>query len=142
MARAKFRSHTDELDAIAVRNGGVLRPEDVVSFAADPGTHLHRRFQWDDSEAARLYRLEQARGVIRAHVTMVRSGDDEVPVRAWVALTPDRGVDSYRRTSDVLAAEDWRRQMLADAKSELVAFKRKYTLLRELAAVFAAIDGL
>ena len=60
-----------ELETIRRNAGGVLRPEDVVSFAADPDTELHSRFEWDDTEAAQQYRLWQARQLIRVTVTVL-----------------------------------------------------------------------
>lgn len=54
------------LAEIAAAHGGVLTPEDTVAAAADPAHILHPRFEWDDTEAAHRYRLDQARALIRA----------------------------------------------------------------------------
>jgi hypothetical protein len=48
------------------RPGHGIDPEDVVDVAKDPSHPLHDAFEWDDTEAARQYRLEQARYLIRA----------------------------------------------------------------------------
>jgi hypothetical protein len=53
-----------ELQAIADRHDGKLPASAVVDFARDPSTALHARFDWDDSEAAEKWRLEQARTII------------------------------------------------------------------------------
>jgi len=55
-----------ELDRIKQRNDGVVEPETVVAEAADPESPLHAGFVWDDTEAARLHRLQQARSLIRS----------------------------------------------------------------------------
>ena len=59
------------LKGIQKRNGGVLRPENVVETARPPGSALHSFFTWDDSEAAEKWRLEEARTLIRT-VTIVQ----------------------------------------------------------------------
>lgn len=54
-----------ELEAIE-NERGQLAPEDVVVKASDPKHPLHDYFEWDDSEAAKQYRLDQARTLIRS----------------------------------------------------------------------------
>jgi len=44
---------------------GILRPADVVEAALNPKSPLHGCFEWDDDKAAKQYRLEQARKLIR-----------------------------------------------------------------------------
>jgi hypothetical protein len=39
----------------------------LVGMAKDETHPLHGAFVWDDAEAARLYRLDQARRLINAH---------------------------------------------------------------------------
>lgn len=56
----------EELNRIAARNGGVIEPEKVVERARNPRSPLHSQFQWDDTEAAQQWRLEQARRLIRS----------------------------------------------------------------------------
>jgi flagellar basal body rod protein FlgC len=54
------------LDAIAARNGGVLRVEDIVADAEAITSELHGEFNWDDVTAAYAHRLEQARALVRS----------------------------------------------------------------------------
>ena len=130
----------EELDHIADANGGVLQPEKVVAFAQNPDTALHDQFEWSDSEAARKYRLDQAREVIRLRVTIIPHKEETI--RAYVSLTTDRGVPGggYRKTLDVISDEQRFKQMLADARGELQSFRRKYAILQELAPVFTAME--
>ena len=46
-----------ELIRLAEEHNGYLSPDTVVEAAADPGSVLHDRFTWDDTEAARRFRL-------------------------------------------------------------------------------------
>lgn len=131
-----------ELQRIAIAHGGLLQPQTVVDEARDPKSPLHDSFQWDDGEAAHQWRLQQARQLIRVVVKYEPVGDKNMPVRVFVSLTPDRkeGGDGYRLATSVLSDADMRRQMLADARGEMLRFKSKYARLQELAEVFDAMD--
>lgn len=132
----------NELSAIQAEAGdGMLRPEEVVAWAeAHPKSALHGQFEWDDTEAGRQYRLSQARGVIRIHVTILDHVKPE-PTRVWVSLTPDRNKGGgYRAIGDVLSDDDLRKQMLADAYRVMNTFIAKYGNLKELAGVVAAME--
>lgn len=55
-----------ELERIATKNRGRLTPEDVIASAKAKTSPLHGCFTWNDSEAAKLQRLHEAREVIRS----------------------------------------------------------------------------
>lgn len=130
----------EELIRIAKKNGGILKPEHVVESARDPASPLHRYFIWSDTEAARLWRLEQARRLIRAAVTVVHPLQPQ-PVRLFVSIPSDRHPDGgYRFIHDVMKNHDWRRQLLRQAMRDLIAFKRRYETLRELTRLMGVID--
>lgn len=126
-----------ELEKIRAQHKGMLRPSDVVSFAKNPKTALHARFQWDDTKAAEQYRLEQARDIIRAIVTILPNTNQ--PVRAYVALQEDRGEGSYRATLSVLSDKELRQQLLKEARIDMLGFQKKYSILEELSQVFEAM---
>lgn len=134
-----------ELEAIRRANGGVLREEDVVEFAKDPATALHSRFQWDDGEAARQYRLHQARNVIvRCRVAVV--GDAEAtPIRAYVSLRSERTVEGggYRTIGDVMGHAERREELLRQCLAEYEALGRKYRILEaEIAPIYRAVEAV
>ena len=135
----------EALTRIAADNAGILRPETVVESARDEDSPLHDHFEWDDAEAAAAYRVRQARDMIRICVSYIDvSPDEKMPVRVFVSLTPDREEDGrgYRVTAQVMSDTDLRRQLLADAKREMLSFKAKYQQLTELAEVFTAITKI
>lgn len=134
---ADTRTIREELELLIV--DGVLRPEDVVDFARDSSTALHSQFEWNEGEAARQYRLEQARRVIRVHVNVELA--DVAPIRAYVSLSTDRkNGGGYRTTTSVMSDSQLYEQMLRDALGELVSMQRKYARLKELGKVFRAVD--
>lgn len=128
------------LEDIRQRNFGILRAEDVVAEAERPDSPLHTYFEWDDSEAARQYRLWQARQLIRVCVEVLPRTND-TPSRVYVSLMPDRERKGggYRRLADVLTDTRLRQQLLEQASRDFERWEAKYNQLVELASVFDAM---
>lgn len=55
-----------ELEKIAAKNGGRLTPDDVLNEAKKAGSPLHDAFEWDNTKAGHMYRITQARTLIRS----------------------------------------------------------------------------
>lgn len=127
-----------ELEAIEARHG-IVTPQAVVEFARDKNTALHNRFEWDDSEAAAKYRLEQARQILRVTVKYV--GDVEKrPITAYCSLSSDRySGGGYRSTIRVLDDAERRAELLEQAKHEARQWAERYKELSELARIRMAI---
>jgi len=132
------RKLLDELEEIRVANSGILKAEDVVTYARDTKTALHSQFTWSDKKAAHEYRLEEARRLIRVVVTVLDGEQD--PIRAYVSLRTDRIRDGggYRMLVDVLEDAEMRAQLLAESLADLGAWEEKYRRLEELAPIFEA----
>lgn len=119
---------------------GVILPADVVAFAENPATALHQCFTWDDTEAAKQWRLQQARQIIRCYVVIEDKAPTE-PVRAFVSLRTDRSTGGgYRKLTDVLSDEQLHNQLMKDALTDLKAAQRRYKQLTELSHVFHEVD--
>src|SRR2546421_688544 len=113
MKREGIRS---ELKKIAAANNGCLRPPDVVDAARPKSSPLHEHFDWDDTDAAEKWRLEQARHLIRFAIQVVEYKGSNVVVPDFVSLSTDRHKgNGYCLTVDIMSNEQKRRQMLADA---------------------------
>lgn len=82
-------------DAVrALDKNGRLTPEAVVRAAKDPTSPLHKRFEWDDSEAAHQYRLEQARRLIRSVMVTITTEERTISTVHYVrdpAAEPEQG---------------------------------------------------
>lgn len=149
---------SDELLIIQSLNDGLLDPVKVVDYARNPQTLLHKKFQWDDSVAAEQYRIWQARQIIRLELVVVKEDkkgkvrilssvteEKGKIVRAFVSLEDDRHSGEnrgYRSLMDVLSDSDLRNQMLEQAKNDMNVFRKKYSMLSELAGVFEAMDKI
>jgi hypothetical protein len=86
----------DELQQLAV--GGVLEPEQVVEAARNPNSSMHNQFVWDDNEASHLYRLQQARALIkRVKVEVIRSDNEVVRVPVFVRSPTGSGYEATQQ---------------------------------------------
>lgn len=66
MDKAKREAIAARLEKIAGLNGGRITPDAVLLDAKSPKSPLHDQFDWDDSTAAKSWRLSQARELIRS----------------------------------------------------------------------------
>ena len=125
----------EEIDSL----GDTVEPSDIVSFAENPNTELHKCFEWDDTEAARKYRISQARNVLRSLVVEVRTENKEPTLLRVRYVTEGKG---YKSTELILSNQNEYDALLRRAKAELLAFREKYKSLNELEEVFDAIDEI
>jgi hypothetical protein len=105
---------------------GRLSPELLVQIAKPEDHPLHTRFEWQDSVAGPLYRLEQAARIIRSARIVIEREPEQPPVsvRAFVAREEMGLADSpgeYVPVTEVVAndvmrtawfrrlQEDWQR---------------------------------
>lgn len=124
---------------------GKVTPEAVVERAANERSALHGWFVWDDTEAASLYRLQQARTLLKAvHIVVEKDetrpivfnvrvqSDDQV--RAELKERHDKLVSSYyRRAEDLPRHKVELLQVLADAVSRVAAAEKVVVQLNKLA---------
>ena len=134
-----------ELDHLIEIHGQKLQAEKVVEAAESPMNPLHRVFEWDDSEAARQYRVVQAQHLLRSvQVTITTPEKKEVTMR--LTVTRERpaqpGKHFYSTTEYALADPELRAEVLKQALREMSAFRRKYAELAELIPIFTIIDRM
>lgn len=117
-----------------------LTPEDVVTDAANPNSPLHSFFEWDDGDAAHQYRLQQARGLIRA-VVAVYVSDDKPAVRqkAYVHIA-ESGANHYREASHAMSMKKTREMVLQRAWRELQSWRQRYKDLKEFSDLIDVVD--
>ena len=129
----------DELKLVKKANKGLLRPIDVVNWAAEnPDSLLYSRFEWDDPKAGHQYRLWQARHIINVQVTSIETKN----TRMFVSVQSQRKLSDggYHSVEDVLDDPNLYAEMLEEARCELNRLRRKYRSLVELKAIWDAID--
>lgn len=113
---------------------GRLEPQAVVQQASDPSSPLHDSFDWDDTLAARKYRLWQARQLI-ANVKVEFVGDNRQAYYNATVVIEDVPVRGYWSLDRVLSDEELHRQVLIEAVKEIETAHKKYDSLKELKGV-------
>ena len=126
---------------LALHQKGPLTPESLLNAARSAKHPLHGEFTWDDGRAAELYRLQEARYVIRAvAIVEVRSdGGQPQEVRAFVHAEPDT---PYVPIAEAMGCPETRHAILERALHELQAWRKRYAALKEFAKVFEAVDSV
>lgn len=94
------------------RKNGVLTREDLVNEARNPAHPMHSWFEWDDSVAGELYRLEQAQSFIASYLVEYVKGPpgSAKTVRARFVHVHPRGANrkgqpGYKETLTLNARE-------------------------------------
>lgn len=130
----------EHIEMLRKKFKGELTPEDILNDARHNNSPLHSFFEWDDSAAAEQFRLQQARGLIRA-VVAVYVSDERPAVRqkAYVHV-PERGAPHYRETTHAMSHKNTRKLVLDRAWNELKAWKARYKDLEEFSALIKIID--
>lgn len=109
---------------------GLLLAEDVVAAAEAEDSPLHNYFCWDDTEAARRYRLDQARDLI-ATVRWVSSDRTALSrVQVYAHLRDDKR--GYRRVDEMATSAPLREALLKQFKEDVASLRDKYQRHREV----------
>lgn len=139
---AKPQEIGERIEQIRTINAGFVTPELLVDDARAEESPLHPCFEWDDTAAAMKYRLDQARLVLRS-ITVSIAEDRRLPIRAFVSVERDDGEGrTYTSIREALGDTGMREQLLGNALSEIKSWRSRYSRLKELADVFAAVDQL
>ena len=133
----------DELKRLSSENDDILTPQIVINSARSKDSILHDQFEWDDTAAAKKYRIVQARELLQVTVEYVRdSKGNKKQIRVFASLKSDRIDGGYRTMVDIFSDKEYRKQLLQDALDDLETFKRKYFELKEFAIIFDAINKI
>lgn len=116
---------------------GFCHPRALVDEARPESSPLHELFEWDDFHAAEEYRKGQARHVISA-LTTVDSEVKNAPAFISVRISAEEG--SYVSTDRAKERPDYLAFAVMEAKRQLSYVRRRYGLLKELQAIWDAID--
>jgi hypothetical protein len=125
----------EALEKIAAKNGGLLTPQNVITHARSKASPLHGCFTWDDSAAADMQRLHEAREVIRSVRITVVVNDTIHRTIAYVR-DPAQKSDSagYRATSELRTDADVSREVM------LAEFGRAEAAMRRALDVASALN--
>ena len=136
----------EELIALQSRTGE-LHSLTVVNAAMDPDSSLHGYFTWDDTEAARKWRFEEARMIIRAVRIEVQVGESVVKTIGFVrdVRLPNK-TEGYVATPKIrkinykkVIVEEMQRIMSLLSRTRLLIEARPEDLPKGLTADFSRV---
>lgn len=111
---AKILARNNRLKEIYDQNDKVLTAAAVVADAQSPSSPLHSFFEWDDVKAGHLYRLEQARAIIRSVHIKTEYTEHTVSSPYYVQDTRQDPKDGggYKTIDDLKSDEEHSREVL------------------------------
>lgn len=137
------REIKEALDEIAQSDeSGRLRAEAIVERAKARSSILHQCFTWDDGKAGALWRLEEARGLIRNYSVVIEQ-QPPITTRAYVSLRSVRAKGGgYTPIQRILSERELFEEMRRDALEELADVERRYGHIADLQPVFRAVGKI
>ncbi len=132
----------EELKRLAAEApSGLLTAESVVEHAKKEDSPLHELFEWDDSEAAKLFRIQQARQTIRAFVRYEPRINRNV--RGLVSLPTDRlNEGGYRETEKVVQRPEWVAELVSEVSAKVRGMKDSYSYLHQLDPLWPRLNAV
>jgi hypothetical protein len=121
---------------------GRCTPELVVERAESPESPIHNLFIWDDTEAAKRFRLFQAAYAIRS-VQIVRLSEETAPQREGLVITkPEEEVVKRQHLTleEALGDKKTRKVLAEKVVMELRGMRERFGDLSELEEVWSSID--
>lgn len=118
-----------------------LSPRTLLEANRETSAPLHDEFEWNDSEAAERFRLNQAATIIR-NIVIVRTEQTDKPapsVRAFVNVR-DEVQRSYVGIVRAMSDDSMRESLMKSAIKDMDSFKNKYQDLQELSSVISAMN--
>lgn len=135
------------LQQITNRHRGELHPKDVVSEAKRKQSPLHHHFDWDDTSAAKKYRLTQARELIRSIEVRIVDHTPNGPTKVLIQrqfpnLQEDgrRGSSPYRDLGTVLGDSTLTEMYIQRALEDAESWKARYEHIKQLKGIVTEID--
>lgn len=140
----KAEVYGKELDKIANKKNGTLNAPDIVEEARDKNSPLNEYFEWEDSEAAEKWRIQQARQLINTIQVVVNYDHTSKTQRAFLSVneTPQGEEKNkvYVTIERVLNEPELRAQIIYNALREMDYWKSKYAEYTELSNIFKSVD--
>jgi len=98
-----------------------LTAENILEYAEDKNSELHKHFEWDNSKAGYKFRLLQAGYLINQVSVNVRG--ENSPAFEYVTINHAR---EYKDKTEIMSDEDLRQQILERALTYINSWKETY----------------
>ena len=130
-----------------IRDGKPLILQSVIDESKPKKSVLHGEFEWRNAIAGNNWRLYEARKIVQS-VEIIEEKTRK-PFRAYESIIIETDGDdddekttvrSFLPVEEIMADPDLRDELLGRAIRDVLALKRRYSNLQEMAQVFAAMD--
>jgi len=127
----------ERIESLRAELGDGLTPLNVVDDARPESAPTHELFNWDDSDAAELFRQHQARHILKAiRIVITPIDESQEPKDTRVVISNvsafKGGIRAYYPTSVVVNDVDLRESALKDLRVFLLGFANKYQSLSDV----------
>jgi len=111
------------------QRAGLVTPELLVTECGPKEHELHHLFTWNDREAAKLRRLDEARYILRSLVVKTPHDGEVLPVRAYLATSSEESEQAYYSLATIESRPDLSESVIEQVKRELRAVQAKLETL-------------
>lgn len=125
----------DEIESI----GSDVKPQQIVDYAKNPDTELHKCFTWDNNLAAEKWRLQEARQIV-CSLVIVESGTEDKEDVKFRVFHKTNNEDGYKPIQFILKDKGEYEALLERCLADLRALKKKYQTLSEYQEIWDLID--
>lgn len=158
ISNAKAQVYGEYLYKLSEETGDGLNPAYVVEKAEDIKSPIHDYFEWDNTEAARKYRLRQAGELMRSIVVEYQCDGKRGDTRMFMNVhsediyndeeESEEGSRKYIYIEKVVNNKGYLEQIIDDAYAEMKSWNRKYKRyaswkeFKVFTTIFSEIDKL
>ena len=130
---SKQEIYKAELEKLFAENNGELTPEKVVSSAKKATSPLHDYFTWEESDAAKMWRLHQARvlfGYVKVDLPIIRNEPCKT-IRIALQVVNANKESVYVPTLTCIKTKSYAKQLVDEMINELDTLNNKMLLFRQ-----------
>lgn len=129
IGKTNGEKYAEYLKVLMVKNNNKLTPEQILADARRKESVLHDYFEWDNTEAARKYRIQQARELMQMVVEVRFIENRPVEVRKFVSVKKGTKDQHYVTMDTALKNKSYRYELISNIINHL---KNTQTLLELL----------
>ena len=120
----------EELELIKQKTN--LTSSNVVTKAKSPESILHKYFEWNNTSAAKNWRLQQARNIVNHVVEVIVISGKQVEERAFFNVVVKNGENIYVSLAEVIKTPSYKKQLLKEMETKLENLLRLIRLFSSL----------
>ena len=126
----------------SLAKNGIITPTDLVKDAKRKSSPLHKCFEWDDTAAAKAYRVSQAAHLLRCiEVLIERQDETTFTVRAFHCITNETQ-HGYTTVENARNNPEMWDCVKLQAITEIKNWQTKYKNITEFETIFQAIGAI